>query len=151
MAPEQLVMNISVTFEIPFGKVSLEAIEEAVRQSLKESGRLMIKTLLEALQKRLSFMLQALHPERFVKNGRHGRLRTFKTSFVSGAEAVGKGAPAVLLWPLFCGKNGIRSLFRKIRRDGSILWGAGQERKKLRFPDKNNLVRGSVPIFRSEK
>jgi hypothetical protein len=84
-------MNISVTFEIPFGKVSLDAIEKAVRQSLKESGRLMIKTLLEALQKRLSFMLQALHPERFVKNGRHerlrafhGRLQTFKTSFGKG-------------------------------------------------------------------
>ena len=81
MAPTQLTMNISITFEIPLGKVSLAVIEEAVRQSLKESGRLMVKTLLEALQERLSFMLQALHPERFVKNGRHGRRRTFKTSF----------------------------------------------------------------------
>jgi len=74
-------MSIFITFEIPLGKVSLAAIEEAVHKSLKESGRLMIKALLESLQKRLSFMVQALHPERFVKNGRHGRLRTFKTSF----------------------------------------------------------------------
>ena len=81
MAPRQLVMNIFITFDIPFGKVSLAAIEEAVRQSLKELGRLMIKTFLEALQERLLFMLQALHPERFVKNGRHGRLRTFNTFF----------------------------------------------------------------------
>ncbi|OAQ20609.1 ISH6 family transposase [Thermosulfurimonas dismutans] len=81
MAPRQLLINIFITFEIPLGKVSLAVIEETGRQSLKESGRLMIKTLLEALQERLSFMLQALHPERFVKNGRHGRLRTFKTSF----------------------------------------------------------------------
>ena len=81
VAPRQLIISIFITFEIPLGKVSLAVIEEAVRQSLKESGRLMMKTLLEALQERLSFMLQALYPERFAKNGRHGRLRTFKTSF----------------------------------------------------------------------
>ena len=81
MAPRQLVMSIFITFEISFGKVSLAVIEEAVRQSLKESGLLMIKTFLEALRERLSFMLQALHSERFVKNRWHGRLCTFKTSF----------------------------------------------------------------------
>ena len=104
MAPRQLVMNIFITFDIPFGKVSLAAIEEAVRQSLKELGRLMIKTLLEALQERLSFMLQALHPERFVKNGRHGRLRTFNTSFGKVRLQRGRGRDAG--W----GEDGYRGL-----------------------------------------
>ena len=53
VAPEQLAMNISITLEVPFRKVSLAAIEETVRKSLQETGRLMIKALLEALQERL--------------------------------------------------------------------------------------------------
>ena len=81
MAPNQLIMNTFITFKIPFGKISLDRLEEVVRRTLKESGRLMMKALLQALQERLSFILRTLHPERFVKNGRHGRLRTFKTSF----------------------------------------------------------------------
>ena len=81
VAPKQLTMNISITFEIPSGKVSLAAIEETVRENLKEAGRLMIKAFLEALQERLSFMLEASHPERFVRNGRHGRGRLFNTIF----------------------------------------------------------------------
>jgi len=81
VAPRQLVVNMTVTFEIPWDKVSLTTIEEAVRENLKEAGRLMIKALLEALQERLSSILQTLHPGRFVKNGRHGRWRTFNTVF----------------------------------------------------------------------
>jgi len=96
VAPKQLTVNISITFEIPFGKISLARIEEAVRRSLKESGRLMMKAFLEALQERFSLLLRVLHPERFVKNGRHGRLRTFKTCFgkvqVANYQILDKGS-----------------------------------------------------------
>ena len=81
VAPEQLAMNISITLEVPFRKVSLAAIEETVRKSLQETGRLIIKAILEALQERFLFVLQTLSPGRFVKNGRHGRWRTFNTVF----------------------------------------------------------------------
>ena len=81
MIPEQLTMNISITFEIPFGKIPLAAIEETVRHSLKATGRLMIKAILEALQERLGSVLQASSPGRLVRNGRHGRGRVFNTAF----------------------------------------------------------------------
>ncbi len=64
-APKQLTMNISITFEVPFGKVSLASLEETVRKSLQKTGRLMMKATLEAIQERFLFIIRALSPGRF--------------------------------------------------------------------------------------